>query len=79
MPEPAPLEVRPERGGAEGGGGGGGGGGGAMGAAGYNGAELHEVWMGEQSDGSSRLEIRLTNKDQVRDLVSCVLCAGSAA
>ena len=76
MPEPAPLEVRPERGGAEGGGGGGGG---AMGAAGYNGAELHEVWMGEQSDGSSRLEIRLTNKDQVRDLVSCVLCAGSAA
>ncbi len=62
MPEPAPLEIRPEGAGAEGGGGGG-----AMGAAGYNGgAELQESWMGEQSDGSSRLEIRLTNKDQVR-------------
>ena len=73
MPEPSPLEIRLESAGVEGGGGGGGGGtggsGGAMSAAahhGHNGAELHEVWMREQSDGSSRLEIRLTNKDQVR-------------
>ena len=74
MPEPSPLEIRLESAGAEGGGGGGGSGGsgGAMSAAAHHGQhgaelhELHEIWMREQSDGSSRLEIRLTNKDQVR-------------